>query len=101
MKIHNQQEFEAESERISLLNELALEFWEKQYAGKWPTPKPGTSFHSSPDPTHVWAWEMACIASRTLEFHDDPEGAVDALDDALNAQIDPCEADKAARLDAA
>lgn len=90
MKIDNEDEFDAESEAVETLNELALELWEHRYGHtKEPAPKAGTKFHSSPISTHQWAWEAACKASRKLEFHADPDAAVDALNDYLNAQPDP------------
>lgn len=100
MTIANNEEFDAAQGLVDDAHALAMEFWTDRYGAKYPAPKRGERLYNHPRPDFKWAWEMACMAASTL-LKLDPERALDALNDALNGQIDPCEAAKAHALDAA
>jgi len=100
MTIDNNEEYDAAQGLVDDAHALAMEFWTERYGAKYPAPKRGERLYNHPRPDFRWAWEMACKAALIL-LERDPEEAVDALHDALRDQPDPCDADRAARLDAA
>ena len=95
--VDNEQEFDRVKEIVDDAERIARRLYAWKNPGDYIT---NLSFHSSYLPEKKAAWEMACGMIDELTG-EDPERALDALNDALNGQIDPCDLDKAARLEAA
>ncbi|RYD38962.1 MAG: hypothetical protein EOP87_00060 [Verrucomicrobiaceae bacterium] len=93
----NAEEFDDAEEIVKKTNLLAQRFYRRML----PRNTVPRTLHSTNNPHAELAWEMACEAHNFHFPAEDPAELLDALNNALNAQPDPCDADRAARLDAA
>lgn len=96
----NTEEYEDAEEIIEKTNRLAQKFYRRML----PWSKPPSTMHSIDNNNNRHAnlaWEMACEAHQFYFEAEDPAELLDQMNDCLNGQIDPCDLDKAARLNAA